>query len=71
MLAAASSGIGERQERVMRVGTMIGAKFGIVWQAGKQSREQQRRRRDAERVGRMPARLDECGHRVNSVLRPS
>ena len=71
MLAAASSGVGERQERVMRVGTMTGAKFGKVWQAGKRSREQQRRGRDAERVGRMPARLDERGHRVKSDLRPT
>ena len=44
---------------------------GEVWQAGKRSRKQQRRGRDAERVGRMPARLDERGHRVNSDLRPS
>ena len=71
MLVAVSSGIGECQERVMRVGTMIGAKFGKVWQAGKRSREQQRRGRDAERVGRTPARLDERGHHVNSDLRPS
>ena len=71
MLAEASSGAGERQERVMRVGTMIGAKFGKVWQAGKRSREQQRRGRDTEWVGRMPACLDERGHRVNSDLRPS
>ena len=71
MLAAVSSGVGEREGRVMRVGTMIGAKFGKVWQAGKRSCEQRRRGRDAERVGRTPARLDERGHRVNSDLRPS
>ena len=46
-------------------------KFGKVWQAGKRSREQQRRGRDAECVGRMPARLDERGHRENSDLMPT
>ena len=71
MLAAASSGVGERQEGVKRVGTMIVAKFGKVWQAGKRSREQQRRGRDAESIGRMPARLDERGHHVDSDLRPT
>ena len=71
MLAAASSGVGERQEGVKRVGTMIVAKFGKVWQAGKRARNQQRLGRDAERVGHMPARLDERGHRVNSDLKLS
>ena len=71
MPVAVSSSIGEHHEGVKKVGTMIGAKFGKVWQAGKRSREQQRRGRDAERVGRMPARLDERGHRVNSDLRPT
>ena len=69
MLAAASSGIVERQQGVKKIGMMIVVKFGKVWQAGKRSREQQRRGHDAERVGRMPARLDERGHRVNSDLR--
>ena len=69
MLAAASSGVGERQGEVNGVGTVMVAGFGKVWQAGKRSRKQQRRRRDAERVSRMPARVDERGHRVNYDIR--
>ena len=71
VLAAVRSRVGECQERVMRVGTMIGAKFGKVWQAGKRSREQQRLGRDAERAVCMPVRLVERGPRVNSDLRPT
>ena len=47
------------------------ARFGTLRQAGKQARDQQRLERIAERVGRMPACLDECGHRVNSDLMPN
>jgi len=71
VLAAVSSGIGERQEGVKRVGTMIMAKFGKVWQSGKQARTQQSARRHSEcgeiQVGTMHTR----GHRVNSDLRPT
>ena len=49
VLAAVSSGIGERQEGVKRVGTMIVAKFGKVWQSGKRARAQQSARRQLER----------------------
>ena len=71
MLAAASSGIGERQGGVNGVETMMVARFGMLRQAGKRARDQQRLGRVAERVGRMPARLDERGHRVNYDLRPT
>ena len=65
VLAAASSGIGECQGGVKDVETMMVAGFGMVGQAGKRAHEQQRLGRIAERVGCMPARLDERGHRVN------
>ena len=71
MLAAASSGIGECQGGVKGVKTMIVASFGKVGQAGKRAREQQRLGRVAERVGCMPAPLDECGHHVDYDIRPS
>ena len=71
VLAAASSGIGEHQGGVNGVETMMVARFGTLRQAGKQARDQQRLERIAERVGRMPACLDECGHRVNSDLMPT
>ena len=70
MLAVTSSGIGERQEGIKRVGMMIVAKFGKARQTGKRACDQQRLGRDAERVGRMPARLDERGHRVDSGITP-
>ena len=69
MLAAASSGIGERQGGVNGVETMMVARFGTLRQAGKRAREQQRLGRVAECVGRMPARLDERGHHVNYDIR--
>ena len=68
MLAAVSSGVNECQGEVNGVGTVMVARFGKVWLAGKRSHEQHRLGRDAERVGCMPARLDERGHRVNSDL---
>ena len=71
MLAAASSGVGEHHEGVNKIGTMIMARFGKFRQSGKRARDQQKLGRVAERVGRMPARLDERGHRVNSDLRPT
>ena len=71
MLAAASFGIGERQEAVKKVETIIVAQFGTLRQARKRAREQQRLGRVAERVDRMPACLDERGHRVNTDLRPT
>ena len=71
VLAMASSGVGERQEGVKGVGTMIVAKFGKARQAGKRARDQQRLGRVADHVGRMPARLDERGHRMNSDLMPT
>ena len=70
MLSAASSDVGERQEGVKGVGTMIVAKFVKARQAGKRACAQQRLGRIAERVDRMPAHLDERGHRVNYDIRP-
>ena len=71
MLAAASSSVGERHEGVKKVGTKIMAKFGKAWQSAKRARDQQRLGRVAERVGRMPAHLDERDHRVNYYIRPT
>ena len=50
MLAATSSGVGERQEGVKRAWKNIVAKFGKLRQSGKRAREQQRLGRDAERI---------------------
>ena len=71
MLAAASSGVSERQGGVNGVETMMVARFGTLRQAGKRAREQQRLGRVAKRVGCMPAGLDERGHRVNYDLMPT
>ena len=71
MLAAASSSVGERQEGVKKIGTMIVARFGKFRQSGKRARDQQKLGRVAERVGRMPTHLDECGDRVNYDIRPT
>ena len=71
MLAAASSGVGECQGRVKGARTKMVARFGKFRQAGKRARDQQRLVRVAERIGHMPARQDERGHRVNSDLRPT
>ena len=47
MLAAASSGVGERQEGVKRFGTTIVARFGKARKSAKRAREQQKLGRDA------------------------
>ena len=69
VLAAASSGVGECQEGVNGIERRMVVKFGTLRQVGKRAREQQRLGRVAERVGCMPARLDERGHRVNYDIR--
>ena len=71
MLAAASSGVGERQGGVNGVETRMVAKFGTLRQVGKRARDQQRLGHVAERVDRMPNPLDSHGHRVNFGIRPS
>ena len=71
MLAAVSSGVDKPQGEVNGVGTVMVTGFVKVWQAGKRPREQQRLGRDTERTVCMPACLVECGHRVNSDLRPT
>ena len=70
MLAAASSGIGERQGGVKGVETMIMTQFGKARRSGKQARAQQWLGRVVEHVGCMPTRLDECSHCVNYDIRP-
>ena len=57
--------------RVNGAKTKMVARFGTLRQAGKRARDQQRLGRVVERVGRMPARLDERGHRVNSDIMPT
>ena len=49
---------------------MIVAKFGKARRSWKLAQAQQRLGRVAERVVRMPARLDERGHHVNYDIRP-
>ena len=71
VLAAASSGVGKRQGGVKKVETMIVVQFGKLRQAGKRARAKQMLGRHSERVGCMPTRLDERGHRVSSDLRPT
>ena len=71
MLAAASSGIGERQEGVKRFGTRIVARFGKVRQSGKRAREQQRLGRNPERIGMQVGIVYMRGYRVNSALQPT
>ena len=71
MLAAASSGVGERQEGVKRAWTKIVAKFGKLRQSGQRAREQQKLGRDAERVDTQVGIVYTRGHRVNSALRPT
>ena len=51
MLAAASSGVGERQEGVKGVETAMVEKFGDVRQPGKRARDEQSARRHSELVG--------------------
>lgn len=67
---------GELQRRraqggVNSIERMMAAWFGTLRQDGKRAREKQRLGRVAERVGCMPARLDERGHRVNYDLMPT
>ena len=51
VLAAASSGVGERQEGVKGVKMAMVAKFGEVLQPGKRARDEQSAWRHSERVG--------------------
>ena len=50
MLAAASSGVGERQGEVNGVETRMVAKFGTLGQTGEASTREQSARRHSERV---------------------
>ena len=50
VLVAASSGVGEHQEGVKDVETVMVARFGKVWQPGKRARAEQSARRHPERV---------------------
>ena len=71
VLTAASSGVGERQGAVKGAQMKMVVRFGTVLQRGRQTRANQRRWGNAERVGRMPTPLDERGHRVNYGIRLS
>ena len=71
MLAAASSGVGERQGAFKEAKAKMVAWFGTILQRGERARVKQRRWRNAERVRCMPATLDERGHRVNYGIRLS
>ena len=71
VLAAVSSGVGERQGGVKSIETMMVARFGMVGLAGKRAREQQRLGRDVERVDTQVGIMYTRGHRVNSALRPT
>ena len=50
VLAAASSGVGERKGGVKGVGTVIVARFGKAWHGGKRAHAKQGTRRHPERV---------------------
>ena len=71
VLAAASSGVGERQEGVKKIGTMIVARFGKLRQSGKQAHAQQSARRHSERGDMQVGIMHTRGHHVNSALRPT
>ena len=70
VLAAASSGIDERQEGVMGVETRMVARGDTLWPAEQRARAQQRGWRRAERAFGMPTRSDERGHRMDRDIRP-
>ena len=71
MLAAASSGAGERQEGVKAIETGMVARFGEVRQAGKRARTEQSARRHSERGDKQVGIMHTRGHHVNSALRPT
>ena len=71
VLAAASSGIVERQREVNGVETRMVAKFGTLWQAGEASTREQSARQDSERVDTQAGIVYTRGHHVNFALRPA
>ena len=71
VLAAASSGVGERQGGVNGVEMRMVAKFGTLGQAGEASTREHNTRRDSEIVDMHAGIMDTRGHRVNSPLRPT
>ena len=70
VLAAASSGIGERQGGVKGVEMRMVARGDTPRLAEQRARAPQRRWRRAERAFGMPSRSEECGHRVDRDIRP-
>ena len=70
MLAAASSGVSERQEGVKGVETGMVARFGEVRQAGKQARAEQSARRLPECGDKQIGTMHTCGHRVHFGIEP-
>ena len=71
MLAAASSGVSERQRGVKGVETKMVANFGALRQSGKRARAKQSAWPHSERVDTQAVIVYTRGHRVNSDLRPS
>ena len=71
MLAAASSGVGERHGGVKGVETKMVAKFGTLRQVGKRAHANRAFSGTQSAWTRMPAPLDERGHRVDYDIRPS
>ena len=70
MLAAASSGLGERQEGVKGVETGMVARFGEVRQAGKRARAEQIAWQHSERGDKPVGTVHTRGHRVHFGIEP-
>ena len=71
VLAAASSGVGERQGGVKDVEMKMVAKFGTLGQTGEASTREQSNRRHPEHADKHAGIMDTRGHRANSLLRPA
>ena len=70
MLAAASSGVGERQGGVNGVETRMVVKFGTLGQTGEASTREQSARRHPERRDKHAGIMHTRGHRVHCGIEP-
>ena len=70
VLAAASSGVGERQGGVKCIKTMIVARFGNTRRAGKRVRAKQERWWRTERVDTKAGTMHTHGQCVNFAIKP-
>jgi len=70
VLAAASSGVSERQEGVKGVETEMVVHFGEVQQAGKRAHAEQSARRHSERGDKRVGTVHTRGHRVHFGIEP-